>query len=104
MYQDFYLDNGNELTETKHGFEKRASGSSGCTIGWEKSAVGPFYVDRSKFASLRLSTPSSMPPVSYGTRSGDFSGISRVLLGCAIGWRQFAERTRAKLTARHSAS
>ena len=50
----------------------------------------------SKFASLRLSTPSWMPPVSYGMRSGDFSGISRVLLDCAIGWRQFAEAHQGK--------
>ena len=66
----------------------------------ENSSVVPFYVDRNKFASLRLSTPSPMPPVSYGTRSGDFSGFSRVFLNSTIGWRQLAQRTSSKLTAR----
>ena len=66
----------------------------------EKSSVGPFYVYRNKlppYAPVRLAL---MPPVSYGTRSGDFAGFSRVFLNCTIGWRQLAQRTSSKLTAR----
>ena len=49
------------------------------------------------YAPVRLAP---MPPVSYGTRSGDFAGFSRVFLNCTIGWRQLAQRTSSKLTAR----
>ena len=55
MYQDFYLDNGNELTETKHGFEKRGlQDLADGTIGLGKFVRGPFYVDRKQ---IRLLTP-----------------------------------------------
>ena len=39
--QDFYLDNGNELFKTKHGFEKRRPDLADGTIGSGKLVRGP---------------------------------------------------------------
>ena len=41
MYQDFYLDNGNELTETKHGFESGLQDLADGTIGLGKVGCRP---------------------------------------------------------------